>query len=277
MTTNHQEFSQDGYFTHKFETLSALQEIREICESMAKAAFPQQYTSLDNYHLIDIDSKAHDDFQYQVFTRLNDKKLHHQFVNQNLNFFISLFGPDIDIQTKTYIRIARPGKQLDNIGMHRDIDYGNSAYEISLSLPLINQKAGCGLSIIPKSHLFIDQKTQQLNREDVERGDTKNEMGFLYAPKRLTGIKKEQEKCICLPFGSGLGFTLGLIHGQEENTSNMTRWSIDFRIKNSFHPVNKNLKHDYYTRFNQGILTELAKKFYQVNPDEFNLLTNIVN
>ncbi|WP_448249248.1 hypothetical protein [Thalassotalea agariperforans] len=277
MTFDFKRFQDEGYFIHEFKQLSALDEIQKLCTSLCRETFKTEFTELAKYHELVISAEQHDKFQFLVYQKINELKLHQQFVSDNIDFFISIIGPDIDLQTNTYLRISRPGQELDNIGMHRDTDYGNSAFEISISLPLITQTQGCGLNIVPKSHLLTEHIVEQVNREDVEKGTNKNEMGFLYAPKHLKNLQDEQLKNISLPFGSGLGFSLGLIHGQKVNTSNMTRWSIDFRFKNSFHPMTKNLKKGYYTNFNRGSVTALAEVYYKNNESEETLLIKPCN
>ncbi|MGJ8692770.1 MAG: hypothetical protein ACSHW0_09840 [Thalassotalea sp.] len=268
MTINIEAFKQQGYFTHSFNQLAALKEIKATCEQLARDFFAEKFTTLENYHQLALSEQQHEEFQYAVFTRLNNEKKHRAFVADNIDFFTALFGPDLDVQTNMYLRIARPGQALDNIGIHRDTDYGNSAYELSLSLPLVSQVKGCGLNVIPKSHLFSERNIEQFNREDVVRGTPKNEMGFLYAPKKILGIEEHQLQCISLPFGSGLGFSLGLIHGQKANQSTMTRWAIDFRVKNSFHPLTKNLKQGYYTNLQTSVVSQLGQAYYELNDEE---------
>jgi len=272
---NIDDFKTQGYFIHPFAQLNALTEIKQTCEDIAKEFFGEQFTTLNKYHEISVSDAQHEKFQYAVFTQLNNDKKHRQFVKDNLAFFTSIFGADLDVQTNLYIRIARPNQAIDNIGIHRDTDYGNSAYELSLSLPLVSQVEGCGLNVIPKSHLFSDRNIKQFNRADVERGAPKNQMGFLYAPKEILDLDEQQLKCISLPFGSGLGFTLGLIHGQTVNNTHMTRWAIDFRVKNTFHPLTKNLKNGYYTPLNTSAINDIAKDYYRINIDEKNTLDNI--
>jgi sporadic carbohydrate cluster 2OG-Fe(II) oxygenase len=272
---NFDDFKTQGYFTHSFSQLSALTEIKQTCENIAREFFGDKFTTLDKYHEIMIDDSRHEAFQYAVFNQLNNDKKHRQFVTDNLAFFTAIFGADLDVQTNLYIRIARPNQSLDNIGIHRDTDYGNSAYELSLSLPLVSQVKGCGLNVMPKSHLFSERNIKQFNRKDVDQGAPKNQMGFLYAPKEILDLDEQQLKCISLPFGSGLGFSLGLIHGQTVNHTNMTRWAIDFRVKNTFHPLTKNLKEGYYTPLNTSAIQDIAKDYYSINIDEKNTLNNV--
>ena len=53
----------------------------------------------------------------------------------------------------------------------------------------MSQVKGCGLNVMPKSHLFSERKIKQFNREDVEQGAPKNQMGFLYAPKEILDFR----------------------------------------------------------------------------------------
>jgi len=263
-----EHFAQNGYFTQPFEQLAALNKIRNLCVSMAKEEFGSAFTELSAYHHLDLSAEQHDAFQFKLFSKLNELQFHHQLVKDNLPFFTELLGPDIDVQTQLYLRIARPGISNDNIGMHRDTDYGNSAYEISVSFPLVDQPPGCGLNIVPGSHLFDAPEIEQFNREDVERGSNKNKMGFLYAPKKLLGLDESTFKSISLPYGHALGFSLGVIHGQKANESEVTRWNIDFRVKNSFHPLNENLKAGYYSSLTKSVIRSLAEQYYQKNTEE---------
>ena len=84
----------------------------------------------------------------------------------------------------------------------------------------------------------------------------------------MLGIEENQLQCISLPFGSGLGFSLGLIHGQKANQTQMTRWAIDFRVKNSFHPLTKNLKQGYYTTLQTSVISQLGQAYYELNDEE---------
>jgi len=267
-----EHFAKFGYFTQPFEHLAALDKIRGLCISMAQEEFGDSFTDLANYHLIELTKEQHDSFQFKLFSRLNELQFHHQLVKDNLSFFTAMLGPDIDIQTQLYLRIARPGIANDNIGMHRDTDYGNSAYEVSVSFPLVDQPPGCGLNIVPGSHAFEAPELEQFNREDVERGSNKNKMGFLYAPKKLVGLDDSLFQSVSLPYGHGLGFSLGVIHGQQVNNSPVTRWNIDFRVKNSFHPLTKNLKQGYYSSLTKSDVAALAQQYYQQNVEERNLL-----
>ncbi len=273
MQIDQKQYVDDGYFITSFNHLDALEKIKALCIEACQAA-SKGFSNLGEYHKLGLSDAEHDELQFQLFNRINEAALHKQFVNDNLNFFTQLVGPDLDIQSFTYLRISRPGQQKDNIGLHRDTEYGNTAYEISLSLPLIDQPQGAGLRIVPGSHMWQDYQSVQVKRPDVDKGTDKNLMGFLYAPKIPQNIKSEQILNTALKFGQGLGFTLGLVHGQEENTSGLTRWSIDFRFKNAWHPMDPNLKQGYYASFSRGCLTELGQNYYHLNGQDLERLVS---
>ena len=270
---DYDSFIEQGYFIVNFENCQAISEISQVCERICKEQFEDRFTSLADYHKIDVDKAAHEKLQFGLFQEINAKKIHHKLVKDNLGFFVPLIGPDIDIQTECYLRIARPGQENDNIGLHRDTDYGNSAFEISISVPLIDQGEGTGLCVVPGSHKLDGYSTVQVSRTDVEKGSDKNKMGFLYAPKVPQNISQDDVKCISLRMGQGLGFTLGLIHGQGANSGVDTRWSIDFRFKNSFYPLSSNLKEQYYSNLMSSPVTRLASDYYAANRDEVSALT----
>lgn len=261
-------FVENGYFVHRFDAMNGIVELRNACIEACKLKFPKQFKSLAKYHEMDVEDKIHSEFQYELYNLINQKQYHRIFAQKNLAFFTSMLGPDIDIQTNMYLRISRPNKVQDNIGMHRDTDYGNSAFEVSFSLPLIDQEKGSGLNVVPASHLLKEHVVEKIQREDVQKGDDKNLMGFLYAPKIPVTLNEEDVKSISIKYGECLGFSLGLIHGQIKNNSSMTRWSVDFRMKNSFHPLNINLKENYYSHLNSGALSQIATDYYSINRSE---------
>ena len=54
----------------------------------------------------------------------------------NKEFLYNQFGQSI--RTKNLLRIARPFKEQDNIGLHKDTIYGQNPYEMSIHVPLMN-------------------------------------------------------------------------------------------------------------------------------------------
>lgn len=134
-------------------------------------------------------------------------------------------------QKEPYLRIARPNRPEDNIGIHRDTDYGASKNEWVLWIPLTDAIKGAELGILPGSHLKDYEYTQEVN-EDVQKGSDKHWLGFRYAPKRFSKDIEDQVQPIRCMVGEAILFNCACIHGQNVNKAPWTRFSIDVRVVN---------------------------------------------
>jgi ectoine hydroxylase-related dioxygenase (phytanoyl-CoA dioxygenase family) len=144
----------------------------------------------------------------------------------NLKWFV---GPDLMYQKEPYLRIARPNKKEDNIGIHRDTDYGASKDEFVFWIPFVDALNGAALRIYPDSDKMEFPYVQTQN-DDAPKGSVKHWLGFRYAPKKYS--KEIEDQCIPVhcPFGSAILFNCNVIHGQVENTERWTRFSTDIRL-----------------------------------------------
>ena len=142
-------------------------------------------------------------------------------------------GIDIHIQKNPFLRIARPNKIEDNIGFHRDTLYGQSQFEVSVHVPLVDlDKISC-LRFMPNSHTYPDNKFKihPVNGNNVKKGSKKHEMGYPYSPK----IPRIDEKLMIpkpLKIGQAVIFPPSTVHGQKLNCGSKTRFTFDFRIVN---------------------------------------------
>ena len=106
--------------------------------------------------------------------------------------------------------------------------------------------------------------------EDVERGSVKHKLGFLYAPKIMSDEIRSQVKPIPLKIGQALGFSLSLVHGQEINKSNSTRFQSDIRVVNSMAPIqwSRSVHSDYYKKLCSSIVSIQAEMYLKSNCQE---------
>ena len=162
---------------------------------------------------------------------LRDSDLVKKFFIENQLIFEGLLGGPFLYQDAPYLRIARPNRYEDNIGFHKDTMYGGYPEELSVVIPITPiTEDGMALQVMDKSHLIPDAEfayTQTVS-EDVQKGDEKNNLGFLYAPKILDKSKLNMHPVV--QQWNALVFYLSTVHGQEINTSRNTRWTIDTRI-----------------------------------------------
>jgi sporadic carbohydrate cluster 2OG-Fe(II) oxygenase len=253
-------FKELGFCQGKLIDCSGIMNIQSMCSSFLEERLGKQF-NLTEYHL-HVSEEQHRELHYDLTSYLRNARVHHQIVAGNLSIFESLLGNDIDVQTEFYLRISRPGMNSDNIGMHRDTSYGNSAYEISCIYPLVDFIQGAAVGIVPESHKFGELEVEAIPHATISKGSKQNQLGFLYSTKKIKNLDHNSIISPLVKVGEFLLFSLGVIHGQIVNTSNITRWSIDFRLKNHFTPVNSNLKSGYYHSFSSSPVTQIAREYY---------------
>ncbi len=267
MQKESQQYIKQGFCEGTFSDSTTIRELREICKRFVHKQFGKTF-NLNEYHNHVRTEQEHRDLHYELTQKLQESQLHKKLALQNLEHFQNIVGPDIDIQAVPYLRISRPGIKEDNIGLHRDTFYGNTAYEVSCIVPLEDFEEGAAVNVLPKSQNLGPLEFEQVDHETVTKGSKQNQIGFLYSTKKIKHLNRSKLYAPLMKIGDYLMFSLCMIHGQEENVSRMTRWSIDFRYRNSFSPVNVNLKKDYYNKLVSGAASMLADQYYACNPLE---------
>lgn len=268
------DFVDNGYDVFEINNKDGLNEIRFFIEEYLKNKISYDLT-LENYHEFVGSSDDHKKHQFDVFERVNERSFHKRLIEDNISQWVNILGPDIDIQSFCYVRSARPGKYEDNIGFHRDTFYGNSAYETSSLFVLTDNNENGVIKLAKGSHKWGEVKYEKVVSESVRKGSNESKMGFLYEPKILDHSYSEGLIPIQSRIGECLLFNLGALHGLEVNNDDITRWSIDFRVKSAFSPVSKNLRKDYYIPLRRGPLTTAAFEYYRNNKEEhLNMISN---
>ncbi|BDX07770.1 hypothetical protein [Planctobacterium marinum] len=273
LDTATQFMADNGFMVISGISVTSLEAVKKMLLSELQSYFDPELT-LENYHQYVSSDNEHKKIQFQLFSKLSESQSHFALVKDNQSLFKSIYGPDIDIQVQPYLRIARPGCYQDNIGLHRDTFYGNSAYEISNSVNLTRVNSKGALNLVAGSHKLGPVDTIKKQSDVVAKGSNANKMGFLYAPKEIQQAEQYSQTPVALAEDQILMFSLGVIHGQKVNQDCITRWSIDFRLKPSFAPVSKNLKEGYYCNLFRSGLSRAAISYYEKMPDEQRELTH---
>jgi len=259
-------FAQEGYVVLDLLSKEELLVFKNLVLSKLKELLNNKDVTFESFHKYIQNDEQKIDIQYQINKMIWDEKLHHGLMKENLKLYYNLIGKDLDLQSQPYLRVARPNCPQDNIGFHRDSFYGSSPYEISSFIPLVNLDEKNALQIEPQSHKKGPIPYTKIQSSDVVKGDKKSQLGFQYAPKHIDKDYHINKIPVPLKFGQVLIFGLGVIHGQENNESSITRWSIDIRVKNSF--AGSNVKSSYYESFTLSPVGESARIFYENNPLE---------
>ena len=213
--------------------------VGEALETKLRELCGDERATLSRYHEF-VGDACHEETHWQLSNFLWERDIGLEIGRSQLALFREFIGPDTHIQRQPYLRIARPGKPEDNIGLHRDTFYGQTPYEVYVHIPFTDVDDGSALQVVSGSHVRAetDYTVIPLGKAAWDKGSPKHEMGFPYAPKKIADDLSTQLRPVALRVGQAMIFSPALVHGQEINVGSTTRISIDLRIVNSLAPIN---------------------------------------
>jgi hypothetical protein len=260
---SYEDLDAQGFCLVTLDDPSPVQEIREKLLRELRAFLGVPDVTLETYHRLAA-------VQARMAELLRRERWHLEVFRRNQALFSSLVGPDLDVESAPYLRLVRPGKPEDNIGMHRDTIYGGSPYEISVLIPFVDLDEGAALRLEPGSNAKAERDIPFVPippaDPSVTRGSTKHKLGFLYAPKALDPSYPLKAVPVPMRVGQALAFCLSTLHGSDLNRSTSTRWSCDARAMNAFAPV-KRPKEGVFTPVFRSALTRSAERYLRANED----------
>lgn len=187
-----------------------------------------------------------------------------------LHYIHQLLGLDIMVQYYPYFRIARPNKPQDNIGYHKDTQYGQTPYELAVHIPFVDLDERSAIRVISGSHIMPENMFPRVTGDGplIEKGSIENRIGKPYAPKRLLIPDGMEATPLVMKVGQAAIFSPAIFHGQEINEGDVTRVSCDIRFISSHHSdkVRVGKTHAGYVPISQNPIGRLAKQYYEKNP-----------
>ncbi len=231
-------YLEKGWCRVDFPDPGAIADIRDLLETKLRALCGDAEVTLTTYHQA-IDDARHADILWALANYFWDEELSYRIGQTQLSVFRAFIGPDLHIQGQPYLRISRPGKSTDNIGLHRDTFYGQSPYEVTVHIPFTTVDADSALCVADDTHLNAEADFEVVSKgkADWDKGSPRHLMGFPYAPKKILDDLGTRLHSVPLQLGQAMIFTPALIHGQEVNRGDTTRVSTDLRIVNSLAPI----------------------------------------
>ncbi len=248
-----------GYCLFDFSDLACLKELISLVEQALPRPIPQ-------FHESNLSIDAQVELILEITNRVAESNLVTKLLFKERAFFTSLLGPDIDVQAKPHLRLSRPNANSEMIGWHRDSFYGNSPLEMNIWFPLAELKPGSGLALVSGSHVVPSVNIRTIEETDdfkktITRGSSANKIGFQYSPKTddsIAGLNHQTVHLVQPKLGQAIFFFGCMIH-KAQNTSSVSRASIDARIKHPFTPTET--KNEYYKPLCRGLIAECAKAF----------------
>lgn len=145
-----------------------------------------------------------------------------------------LIGLDIMVQYMPYLRLARPGRPQDNIGYHKDTQYGQTPYELAVHVPFVDVDEESALRVVSGSHRQPEDTyaVTQGTEFNVEKGSPDHMLGKPYASRRLSPPEGVKTVPLAMRVGQAALFSPALFHGQEVNGGTATRVTTDLRYVN---------------------------------------------
>lgn len=248
---------------------SAVQTARTALLGWLRESWIPRLEQLEQYHLHVDDDELHIRIQNDLSDRYQQAGFGPAIIEESAEFFKGFIGPDLHVQKFPYLRMARPGKRQDNIGIHRDTHYGGSPYELSVSVPFTDTGSAGALGVWSGSHVMSEEvlPVTHVDSGGVEKGSVKHKLGFLYAPKELPEEVRRKVTPVPVRVGEALVFSLSLVHGQELNASQVTRFQSDIRVVSSLAPIQweRTVHQDYYRPLSSSPVTVQARLYYEAN------------
>lgn len=174
---------------------------------------------------------------------------------------------DIMVQYFPYLRIVRSKERKDNIGYHKDTQYGQTPYELAVHVPLVDLDEKSAIRVITGSHVMHEGVFTRVTADGatVDKGSIENQMGKPYLPKCLSVPEGMEATPIPLKVGQALIFSPALFHGQEMNEGDITRVSLDLRFvdRNAPMEIRKGKIHAGYMPLFQTAVNHVAESYYQ--------------
>jgi len=248
-----------GYAIVEFRVLRFLNEIQSTLNEDFNCA-------VGDYHRKDVPQTDHIEFVRRMTQKIENGRAVVNLLRDNIDPLIQLLGPDIQVQAHPHLRVSRPNVESDFVDWHRDSFYGNTPWEINVWFPVFPLGTGSGLRLLPGSHRMPSQNVRDCRdndsfRTEVKKGSFAHQIGYVYAPKTddtLAKMKWDDTILLTPNFGQAILFFGSCIH-KAQNLSELTRVSIDVRVKNTYAPTKT--RPGYYLPLHRGIIDESASEF----------------
>jgi ectoine hydroxylase-related dioxygenase (phytanoyl-CoA dioxygenase family) len=262
------QYIEKGWFVVDLPDPTPLFEMRDALQQILRDTVGDQTAVLERFQDYVQDDTV-TDTHWTLANYFWDSEFSLAMGRAQLELFQRLLGRDLHIQYKPFLRFARPGRPEDNIGYHRDTQYGQSPYEIAVHIPFVDLDEQSALKVIDGSHIVSEDLYKPLapTPSGVEKGSREHSLGHPYAPKHLQPNAGEKFSSLNMRAGQAAIFSPALFHGQVTNEGSITRVTTDLRVVNSMAPAlfkrDKNAVAGY-TFLSESPVSQVARRYAEV-------------
>ena len=201
-----------------------------ISNSISKfGGIDEKLNRLEDYHLF-VANHNIDHHQYIKLTgrKIKSQLLHSDYIKVLIEQCQDYFGSNMSIfKDLGEFRVSRPNKN-DFSPFHRDHWFGYFTPLLNLYIPLSGSWCDSAMQIVPKSHLWTEEQAVP-SFSAGERKTEKNGINFSVPTLEHCEFELKQH-APDIQIGNFMAFSPKLIHGNAENESIDTRFSLEIRL-----------------------------------------------
>lgn len=241
---------ESGFAQFCFPEADLIHGLRKNLLALARQRTESSIEKLEDIHLF-VRKEEMNDFRLAAISIINqDIKLRKNIENQMMPFLTQFLGEDLAVQRNMNLVLLAPRDLTSQLPLHADTWTGHSPFEIALLIPLTE--------VVPDQKMFIlpKQKLKDFKMLDSQKM-TLQEMTFKL---------KDSFQYLNLQPGDGLLFWHHIPHGNSENISSLTHWSLNLRFKNIFTPYGQKKLGDYFIPLKNSVFTEMVFEEASWNP-----------
>jgi sporadic carbohydrate cluster 2OG-Fe(II) oxygenase len=240
------DFIKKGYLINKAENNESLNYILKVFDKTINKILKKKIKDLNYLHkYISVDDL--NEFRMELYHKVNeDKNVRFHYFRIAGNSLFTIAGNELMMQNKLNISIQFPNDSTSLLPIHSDAWQGNSPYEATLWVPLVN--------CYKTKSMFIMNGKYRYNF-------FKDKNFFLNNSGDIYKILKNKLKWLKINKGQFLLFDHTLPHGNIVNIEKQTRISINCRFKSVFSPYKNKKIAEYFSPISLRAMTDIGNKF----------------
>jgi hypothetical protein len=245
-------FFSEGYFIYKIKNKKYLNILKKKIIQSSKSLLKQRFNAknfFDNFHKLKIFKKEENEFRMKLMEEINKNSYGAKIGYRIFSDIIDrIFGKDIVSQKNINLVIQCP-KDKSQMTVHRDSP-PNSLYEIVVWVPLSKT--------YKTKNMYILNKKETVKIYDLMKSSIKKNKKYNKIMNDYFNFAFKKSNSFNLSYGEALIFWAPLVHCVEMNRENETRFSLNFRYKNTYTPYGTKGFIDYFQVANTSTVTRLV-------------------
>jgi sporadic carbohydrate cluster 2OG-Fe(II) oxygenase len=232
-----------GYSIVKNSNTSQLIDLQNNLIKIINQFTSKNIDSLEMIHMA-VSHEKINDLRLLLIEQINkNNSIKLQILESIKPLLIQILGPDIATQRNVNLVINQPNDPTSQIPLHADTLTGHSIFELVIWIPLTRVFNTQGMFIMQ-----VEEWKKNKHFWDLDNKSIKN----------LLSDHDQSFTSICMNPFDILLFWHHLPHGNVINTEDISRCSLNFRVKSLFTPFNDKGLGDYFYPWNISPFTKLA-------------------